>query len=178
MHAACPTAWRIRLFPRPLWPTRITFSRRRTKSHVANCSTLRRSNPLALNSQSKPSRVVISRKYAALIRRSRARCRLASAGPASKRCKNSRWLSESFSAADNAASSASGAKAMPSVRNAVVTSSCKLRKVATFVARFRVLGVGWLREVGWFGILRSLAQQGLIVGSGSRQCRLPIEKVI
>ena len=34
----CPADWRIRLLPKPVGPTRIMFSRRRTKSHVTNCS--------------------------------------------------------------------------------------------------------------------------------------------
>src|SRR5258708_18732218 len=137
----------------------------------------RRSTPLALNSQSKPSSVVSSRNLAAWIRRSSARWSRTSAGPAKSRWRNSRWLSDSFSAADNAASSASELIATPSVPNAVVTFSCKLGAAVPFVGGRRA-GAGGEVAACRFVIVRGLAQQGLVVGGGSRRCRLSVKQPI
>src|SRR5258708_25117029 len=138
---------------------------------------VRRSTPWALNSQSNPFRVISSRNFASRTLRSRARWRRASAGPASNRCKNSRWLSDSFSAAESAASSASGVTVTPSVRSALVTSPWRLNAAVLVVWSF---GEWLIRRpgVGGFGIVGPLAQQGLIVGSRSQRCWLTLNEPV
>ena len=78
----------------------------------------------------------LSRNLAARIRRSSARWSLVSTGPASRRCRNSRWLSDSFSAADSAASSASGVTPTPKVCSAAVTSPWRFGAAALWALRF------------------------------------------
>src|SRR5439155_25967622 len=77
----------------------------------------------------------------------------------------------------SAASSTSGGTATPSVRSAFVTSSCRRDAVVLLV---RSLG-GWFGRragVGGFAIVLPLVEQRLVVGGGSRGCRLPVEESV